>query len=537
MNRQPPLFRHRHSVVIGAVVWLAAAALAPAQASAQTLRVGLLGETDTLDPAKSGSEYAGEILAQLFTALTQYGADGLLGPAAAQSWTVSADGLTYRFALRSDIKWSDGKPVTADDWVWSFRHVVDPKTLAEKAVQYFEIAGAEAANHGKAPLAAIGVKALDAKTLEIRLAAPDPYFPDLLASFFPEPRQAIEAHGNDWVRPQYYVSNGPYKLAASEPNVGVDLARNPYAPADLAPNFDNARVVFITDQAQSLQRYLAGDIDLVVRLQPPEYNRIAEARRGERHAFPSGIVNFLTFNKNRPPLNDARVREALSLAIDRDIIAEKLVGAGAAASNVIVPAEWTGITGQRPPLELSQARPQRLALAQSLLKQAGFGPDKQPKIEIVYSGELRERVAIALRGMWQAIGVDVALRGTEVTGMYSSINSGDYFVGIVRFTMDPIKDPRYLLTQFVHGGRMNFDKIGVPEFDMVLKQASEEPDPARRAGLMTAAESVLLQDWSVVPLYDEPSHYLISPALSGWQPRAAPLQWRVLSTATVAGDR
>lgn len=513
-------------------VWLFAAmffASGALSARAESvLRVAILGEPDTLDPQTSATSYASDIDRQMFIGLTQITREGKLGPGAASSWTISPDGLTYRFKLRPDLTWSDGTPMSADDWVYSFRRQLDPKTLAEGATLLYGIKNALQVNQGKLPVEALGVTAIDRQTLEIALDAPNPAFLTFTAVLVPVDRAAIVAHGKDWIKPENWVGNGPYVLAANIPHTRIELTRNLRYPADLAGHYDRIIVSIVTDQAQSLQRYRAGDFDFVADLWPNEYNRVPASRAGERHSFPAGAVMFLAFNAKRAPLDDIRVREALSLAVDRDVIASKIIGAGATPALTLMPGAWVELSQQYPPQPLLQPTAARRALAKSLLAQAGYGAAKRPSVEILYAGDTRQRVAVILQAMWRDIGVDAKLRQSEVTAMYASLNAGDYMIGMPEFANTLIHDPFIYLRAFQAGGYFDFGRVPIPAFDSAVAAASREADAAKRAEFDARAEAALLANWDTAPLYFEPMHYLIAPSVGGWLPAAAPRSWRNL---------
>lgn len=500
----------------------------PAQAES-VLRVAILGEPDTLDPQTSGTTYASDIDRQMFTALTLIGPDGKLRPGAAKSWTISPDGLIYRFTLRPDLTWSDGGKMSADDWVYSFRRQLDPKTLAESSTLLYEIENAHAVNLGTLPVEKLGVRAADPETFEIKLQAPNPAFLQFTAVLLPVDQAAIKAHGKDWVKPENWVSNGPYVLAANVPHTSIELKRNMHYPADLAAHYDKVSVSIVTDQSQSLQRYRAGDFDLVADLWSNEFNRVPAEHIAERHSFPAGTIMFLSFNAKRAPLSDIRVREALGLAVERDVLTNKIIGAGSTPAVTLMPGAWVGLAQQYPPHDLMQPIAARRALAKSLLAQAGYSETKRPSVEIIYAGETRQRVAVILQAMWREIGVDAKLRQSKVTAMYSSLNVGDYEVGLPELGNTVIHDPIYYLRTFQKGGYFDFDRAPLPAFDSAMAAAAEEADPAKRAEFEARAEGALLANWDIAPLYFEPLRYLIAVNIGGWQPGAAPRSWRYLT--------
>jgi len=502
--------------------------LASASAAPSVIRINVGFEPDSLDPHVSATTSAGEIDLQLFTALTEFDVNGKISPGVAKSWEASPDGLTYTFHLRPDFTWSDGTPMTASDWVWSFQRLESPKTYSERAVFYYDVVNARAVSTKNADPATLGIRAIDPMTVEFRLEAPNPHFPELLAGFYPVPRKDFETYGAAWVKPEHFVGNGPYVLTGYSPHVRVDLARNPHYPSDRRPAYDTV-IVYITPEAMSgLLRYRAGGLDIVA-LSSAEFARIPPEHQGELHIYPAANVTYLTLNPKSGPLSDMRVRKALSLTIDRDLIAHKVLGAGAVPMNLILYDAWTGLTGQKPPDDSMRPPTERTALAVNLLKAAGYGPSHRVQFTIMCSGEIAMRVCVQLQSTWKPLGVDVQIQTAEATGLFADLDAGDFDAAISGYAMGQQKDPLPSLAAFEDGGMFDFTHRALPVFNTAVDAARMEKDPMVRAAKVAEAEHILLSDWSIVPLVAQPGRYLIAPTVTGWNTHAAPVALRFFS--------
>jgi oligopeptide transport system substrate-binding protein len=325
-----PITRPISRPLTGAALLAAALLCLATAAPAATYVRGNDGDPETLDQHKTSTVAESHILRDLYEGLLAYDAAANVVPGVAESWTISDDGLTYTFKLRPDAKWSNGDPVTAADFVYSFNRIMDPATGAKYATILYPIRNAEAINKGET--AELGVTALDDQTLQITLEAPTPYFLELLThqTGLPVHKGSIEKFGADFVRPGNMVSNGAYMLDGFTPNDKIVLKKN--------PNFHDAANVAIEtveytpfeDRATCARRFEAGEVQSCSDIAAEQIKDL-KARLGDQvRVAPYLGVYYYALNGAHPPLDDARVRQALSMAIDRDFLANDLVGHHAA---------------------------------------------------------------------------------------------------------------------------------------------------------------------------------------------------------------
>ena len=323
-----------------AVALLGSTLLAGAPAFAETvLHRGNSGEPQTLDQAQTSINIEAFILKDLYEGLTIYDAAGKIVPGAAESWKVSDDGLTYTFKLRENAKWSDGSPVTAQDFEFSFKRVEDPKTAAKYANILYPIKNAEMVNTGKADPKELGIKAVDDKTFEITLERPTPFFLELLAhqTALPVSKASLEKNGADFVKPGTMVSNGAFQLVSHVPNDSLVVQKNPNFWD--AANVKLDKVIFypIDDQAASVRRFEAKEMDLVYNFSADQIERLRSAYKDQVHVSPTLATYYYVFDGREAPFNDVRVRQALSMAVDRDFLAKKIYSGSQLPAYSLVP--------------------------------------------------------------------------------------------------------------------------------------------------------------------------------------------------------
>jgi oligopeptide transport system substrate-binding protein len=303
---------------------------APPEA-ATTLNRGNGPEPDTLDPQRARTEGALNILRDLFEGLTAVGDDGSPVPAAAASWDVSDDGLTYTFHLRDGLRWSNGDPVVADDFVAGMRRLVDPATASQYAQMLDPVVGAAEIVRGERPAAQLGVDATDERTLVMHLATPTPYLLGLVAhpSTFPVHRPSLAANGSEFAKPGKLVSNGAFVLEDWVIGSHVAARRNDRYWNDSRNSIDRVRYVHLSDPTTEFRQYRAGQLDITSVVPNQEFAWIKENLPGELHISPQLSTYYYGFNLSRPPFKDnPRLRRALSLAIDRDKLTSAVTGLG-----------------------------------------------------------------------------------------------------------------------------------------------------------------------------------------------------------------
>ena len=511
------LIGFRAALLAGAILLGAGPALAEA-----VLHRGNAGEPQTLDQAHTSINIEAFVLKDLYEGLTIYDAAGKIVPGTAESWTVSDDGTVYTFKLRENAKWSDGSPVTADDFVFSFARVEDPKTAAGYANILYPIKNAEKANKGEVGLDQLGLKAVDAKTLEITLERPTPFFLELLAhqTALPVSKASVEKNGADFVKPGVMVSNGAFKLTSHVPNDNLVVEKNPEY-WDVA-NVKLDKVIFypIDDQAASVRRFEAKEMDLVYNFSADQIDRLKKSYGEQVRVAPALANYYYTFDTRTEPYSDVRVRRALSMAVDRDFLAKEIYSGSQVPAYSMVPP---GLAGYEPGTAdfagLSQLDREDKAL--ELMKEAGYGEGGKPlKIEIRYNtNPNHERVATAIADMWKnTFGAEVSMVNLDVSSHYAYLQEGGaYNVARAGWVADYADAENFLALSISTNKTFNYAKYNNAEFDALMKKSYDEQDQAARAKLMHDAEVILMKDQPVAPLLIQAELWLVSDRVKGWE--------------------
>lgn len=476
-------------------------------------------EALTLDPQTSNLVDESTIIGDLMMGLTTEAPDSSAMPGMAASWETSADGLVWTFHLRPAL-WSDGTPVTAEDFVYGYRRMLDPKTASIYAYLLYLLKNGQAVNEGKAAPETLGVRALDPRTLQLVLEHPAPYLTQLTKhqSFFPVPRHVVERYGDDWVRPGRYVSNGPYRLVSWRLGDKIQVEKNPRF-------FDAARVCFDrinytpTPEAVTAERRVArGEIDINSNFQSNRLQHIRKTMPGYARTHLWLSANYVVFNtRDVEPLKDIRVRRALSQAVDRDFITGKLLRAGQVPAYSFVPPAVANYAPGAQVVWANLAFAERQAQARALLAQAGFGPERPLKLEMKVSNTTdTQLIAQAVQADWRAVGVQVDIVQNEGQIAFAAYRERDFQVGLAGWAAD-FNDPVTFLGLFQSStGGQNYGDYSNPAYDALLAAADREPNAGRRAHLLARAEQILLADEGIAPLYFNVSRNLVNPRISGW---------------------
>ena len=483
------------------------------------LRVATSGMPDSLDPARGQFAAAALAYKQCQAGLTEYGVDGSLTRGLAERWESDGTGRFWRFRLREGLQWSDGAPLTAADIVWSAQRLVDPDQPFAALFDFFAVRNARAVLAREAPMSALGVTAADRLTVEFELDSPVGHFPLLMREFYPFPRQAIEQHGADWVRPAHFVTAGAYNVTAHT-QLSLRMAKNPrfYDAASVA--IPEIAVDAVEDAATRTRLFRSGDYDLA---DNPPANQI-DFLRGEMGAqlrsFPAPTLTYLKLNHARPGLSDVRVRRALSLAIDRDFIAGTIFGGGARPSGTV--------------FAFAEAAGRDLETARALMAEAGHGPDNPLSLEIRTTSGERERVAVALADNWSDIGVEATIYATYSTDLYQAVDSGDFDIALARFNRGLKADPVFMMEPFAPGGFADNYNWSDADFAAATDNARRQTDPGARIVAYRQAEARLLEEQAVIPLFHERAHWLVGARVEGVREDVQPQVWRYLSLAAPA---
>ncbi len=479
---------------------------------------GNYAEPDTLDPHLASALYENAIMGDLFMGLMTEDAAGNPVPGAGQIDHVSDDRLVYTFKLRPH-RWSDGSAVTADDFVYSFRRILNPKTAAQYAAILYPLRNAEAVNAGHLPVEALGVRAIDASTLELAFGIEVPYITQLLAHWttFPVPRQAIERHGDTWTRPGFLVSNGAYALKEWIPNDHILLEKNPFFWDADAVRIRHVAFYPTQDYAASLTRYRAGDLDIDIDVPSEDIAWVKQNLPGALHLAPYMLSNYVQFNVHVKPFDDVRVRTALSLAIDRETIASRVMHAGEAPAYALVPPHMPNYPGTAALRFRGQPMAERLARAQALLAQAGYGSGRPLSFDFNITNLTTVRtVAVALQSMWRAAGLDVRIVPSDEKDHYNLMLKQQFSVAWAGWVADYRDAKNFLLLGQTSAKDLNVGGYSNPVFDALIEQSDHTADAAARGQLLNKAEQIMLDDAAFIPVHYGVSRTLVSPDVRGW---------------------
>jgi oligopeptide transport system substrate-binding protein len=502
---------------------IAALMIAVAPAFAETvIHRGNRSEPSALDPHRAQTVYENNVLQDLFEGLTAYDAAGEVIPAVATSWDVSPDGRIYTFNLRDGLEWSDGTPLSADDVVFSFRRLMKPETAALYAQLFYLVKNGREVNTGAVPVESLAVHAPDSRTIEIELTGPAPYFPQILANGFAAviPRHAIEEHGENWAKPGTMVSNGAYTLEHWSPQDRIEIVRN--AHFHDAENVALDRVIYYptADTVSAVARFRGGELDVQYGFAPEQAGSLRELLPGQVHLSPSLGTFYLTLNTTRPNLKDARVRRALSLAIDRRVITDKVRRAGEPPTLSYVPPVTAGYSS--PQVDYADMpMGERRAEAVRLLREVGYGDANPLKITYAYStNPENRRLAVIIAAMWKRVGVLTVLANREGKILFSSLRAGDFEVAFIGWSADYNEASTFLYTLRSTTVNANYSRYNNPEYDALMIEAGQTADTAVRAALMRRAEALMLAEQPIIPLYNDSGRYLVAKYVKGWQDNA-----------------
>jgi oligopeptide transport system substrate-binding protein len=495
-------------------------------AQAQTgLHRGNGAEPDSLDPQFVGGTAEENILNDLMVGLVALDAAARPIPGIAERWTVSPDGKVWTFQLRKAV-WSDGKPVTADDFVFAYRRLLDPRTASRYAANLWLIKNARAINSGKLPMETLGAEAPKPDTLILRLEHPAPYLPELLThpSAMPLPRAAVQAKGAAWSRPGAYTGNGPYLLKEWVPNDHITLVKNPRFYD--AANVRIATVAYFptSDADAALRRLRAGEIDMQT---PAPLGQAAWLRAnmpGVLRVTPSLAIVYVAINLSDPPLKDARVRRAINLAYNREAITEKVLKQGEPPAYSYVPPGTANYPGGIAMDFRKTPFPARLAEAQKLMQAAGYGPFQRLRLnyETTINSDNR-RLAVIFQAMLKPIYIDLSIQTAELQIHLRNLRLHQFELGSANWYAD-FNDASNFLDLLREGSGNNYSGYRNPRFEAAMDAAENEPDPGRRGQDLSGAEAIALKDYPWVPLRFPAQSDLVSAKVKGWIANARDFQ-------------
>ena len=512
-----------------ATTMLVAASAAQAQS---VLNVGNGGEPGSLDPHQISGTWESSIARDQFLGLYTEAADGSIIPGAAEGYTVSDDGLVYTFTLR-DHNWSDGTPVTAADFEFAFKRILDPATAASYAYLMYTIAGAESFNGGEGSMDDVQVRAVDDKTLEVTLASAAPYFISQLThnTAYPVPKHMVEAMGDEWSRPENIVVNGAFKVSDWTIGEKLTLTKNPGFYDAASVSLDEVNLFPIEEATAELNLYREGALDVTSSIPPGDIlGELTDEFGDELYVTPYGGTYYYAFNATQAPMDDPMIRSALSMSIDRDFLTTAVSPGNVPAYTFVPPTLGGGYTAQAADwAEMSYE--DRVAMAKGVMEAAGYGADNPLPVVINYNtSEGHKAIAIAISDMWAEIGVSVELFNQDVGTHYDGLQAQDFQIGRAGWIWD-YPDAENLLALMGPNSPYNYGKYNNAEFNALLASSYQQAGDERLA-TMEAAEKIAMEEAALAPIYYYNSKHLVASYVDGWVPNGDdrhPSRWITVS--------
>ncbi|MFP4068718.1 MAG: peptide ABC transporter substrate-binding protein [Opitutales bacterium] len=486
----------------------------------QILFIGIGSEPEGLDPHLVTGVTEHYVLLSLLEGLTTLHPDTLeIEPGVAESWEISEDALTYTFHLDPEARWSNGDPVTADDFMFSFERILTPELGAPYAYMLYSIRNAEAFNKGElADFDEVGVHAPDQRTLVFRLEAPTPYFLSLSTHYtwWPVHPPTILAHGDmtdrisKWTKPENFVGNGPFRLDSWRLNHSIEVSRNPHYRGIDAVRLNGIR--FMPVDIQTEERAFRADQIHVTHSVPIPRIDWYRANRPEAISFDTYLgVYYYLINTARPPLDDLRVRQALAYSINREELTEHVLKGGQKPADHFTPPNTGGYTARASfDYDPDQAR--------RLLADAGYpGGEGFPRLELLFNtSESHRTLAVAVQQMWKTeLGIDIELYNQEWKAYLATRKERDFDIARAAWIGD-YADPHTFLSLGVSDNGNNHSNWADPEYDALLAQAANTRDPDARHERFQQAEAILIEEMPFIPVYFYVRSTLKHESVKGW---------------------
>lgn len=479
-------------------------------------------ESDTYDPGITAETFAAPIIGNTFEGLVKNAPDGSVVPALAEKWEISEDGLTYTFTLRADAKWSDGKPVTANDFVYAWKRVLTPATGAKNSAMLYYIVGAEEFYNGTGAIDAVAISAPDAQTLTFTLKNRVPFMMQLLpyTTFFPVRQDVVEADPEAWSRkPESFIGTGPFRVTEMKFGEAIVFEKNPnyYGAAEVS--LDKLTFRLIPEPATALAAFEAGDVDGIESVPAPEIPRLAAEDKGFM-VVPALGTTYAFFNPGQKPLDDVRVRKALSMAIDREEIVEFVLQSADVPAVALVPfgMNLDGQDFRDGSDTFGLATTAQPEAAQALLAEAGFpnGEGFPKTVFATYSSPPIEKLLEAIQQMWKKnLNIDVEIQASEWKVYYPEVQKVQYQIAQMGWGAD-YPHPMTFLDNFVTGSPNNLAGWSNADYDAAITEAKEATDPAVSLAAMRKAEAIVMNDHVILPQYHRNNYMMMSPKVKGF---------------------
>ena len=488
------------------------------------IKINVGTEPKTIDPTLNSSVDGSIYIAHAFEGLSTKDKDGKITYGVAESWDISDDGLTYTFKIRSNAKWSDGKPVTANDFVYTWQRAVDPMTASEYSYQLAPIKNATAITEGSMPIDTLGVRAIDERTLEVNLGAPTAYFLELTAftTYYPVRQDIIEAHGDKWsLKPETYIGNGPFKMIERSVDDKIVMAKNEHywAIDEIVPT----QLVFVLMQNENASVAGIKEGSLHFADEPPPQDIPALIEEGLVQIHPYLGTYYYVLNFTNETLSDSRVRKALNLAIDRTYIVKQVSKGGQLPADGFVPSGVNDAKGdfRENGDEYYSVDPAdyeaNVAMAKVLMAEAGYPDGKGfPVLEFKTNPTtVHTSIFEAVQQMWKEnLGIDVTM-SQEEWAVFQQTRDDKNFVFARHGWIGDYNDPMTFIDVFVSDSPQNNGGYSNAKFDEFIQTAKMSGDQNVRMNAMHEAENILLDEMGLIPLYFYTQPLLVDPKLKG----------------------
>lgn len=478
-------------------------------------------EPQSLDPHKSEGVPEANLIRDNFEGLVNVGVDGAIEPGVAESWEHDDDQV-WRFNLRKDAKWSNGDPVTAHDFVYSWKRLVNPETASPYAsfLQYAHVLNVDEIVNGQADPETLGVKAIDDHTFEVTLSEPIPYLEKLVGhtSVVAVHKDTIENHGNQWTNPANFVSNGAYKLKDWVVNERIVLERNPEYWNNDKTVIDEVTFLAVVSEVTDVNRYRSGEVDMTYNQLPTDmFARLQRDMPNEVKISPYLCTYYYEMNNQKAPFDDPRVREAVKLSLDRDIIANKVMGQGQMPAYGFTPPATQDMDALEPEWFSEWTQKERNDRAKALLAEAGYGKGNPLTFTLLYNtNESHKKVAIAVASiMKQNAGIEVKLENQEWKTFLDSRHQGNYDVARAGWCAD-YNEPSTFLNIMLSTSSNNTAHYKSEKFDEAMRNSITGETEADRIKAYQDAERIMDEESAIVPIYYYVSPRLVKPYVGGY---------------------
>ncbi len=490
----------------------------------QEITFALQNQYDNIDPGITINSFANPFMVNLFEGLVSYDLDNVLVPGCAESWEISDDGLTYTFTLRDGLKWSNGDDLTSEDFLYSYQRVLTPSTASQFGfIMTDYIYNAQEFTDGLVGADELGISAPDEKTLVIQLKNITPFFLDILAisAYYPVHQETVEANPDTWtLKAETYISNGPFMLDSLQFGENAKLIKNPYYHDADAVSLEALNLRYILEPSTALSAFESGEIQGSNIVPPADMSRLRSDSNSGLQMANTYATTYYSFNCLSEPLDDPKVRQALSLAIDRTAIIENVLQTTDEPATSLVPPGYVvdGVDFVDGRSDFNIKPNANIELAQELLAEAGY-PNGEgfPTLRLgYYSDTVVKKVTEAMQQMWKDnLNIDMNIEVADWAVFYSELQADDFDIAALGKSADFLNPLSFLLTN-ESSNLLNISNYHNPDFDEVFAEAMTTSDPQEAMKLMRESEVILMEDMPILPLYYRTKTYMLSTNIEGF---------------------